>query len=57
MAAEEDSDGLLEGRDGAAAELCLGRRCFYNEERVPYADECSRLWDTLLTKYKECAKE
>ena len=57
MDTDADSDGLQEGRYGTAAELYLGRRCFYNEERTPYADECSRLWDTLLTKYKECAKE
>ena len=29
------------------SQLYLGRRCFYNEKRTPYADECSRLWDTL----------
>ena len=57
MDTDADSDGLQEGRYGTAAELYLGRRCFYNEERTPYADECSRLWDTLLTKYKEYAKE
>lgn len=27
--------------------LYLGRRCFYNEKRTPYADECSQIWDTL----------
>lgn len=29
------------------ANLYLGRRCFYDERRSAYADECSRLWDTL----------
>lgn len=29
------------------ADLYLGRRCFYGERRSDYADECSRLWDTL----------
>ncbi len=27
--------------------LYLGRRCFYNEKRVPYADECSKIWDAF----------
>jgi len=27
--------------------LYLGRRCFYDERRTDYADECSQLWDTL----------
>ncbi len=27
--------------------LYLGRRCFYNEKRTPYAEECSQIWDTL----------
>lgn len=27
--------------------LYLGRRCFYNERRSDYADECSQLWNTL----------
>ena len=27
--------------------LYLGRRCFYDERRSDYADECSQLWNTL----------
>lgn len=30
--------------------LYLGRRCFYNEKRTLYADECSQIWDTLQTE-------
>ncbi len=29
------------------SQLYLGRRCFYNKKRTPYAKECSRIWDTL----------
>lgn len=30
-------------------ELYLGRRCFYQDKkRTPYAEECSRIWDTLI---------
>ncbi len=32
--------------------LYLGRRCFYDERRTDYADECSQLWDTLQSKAK-----
>lgn len=33
------------------SQLYLGRRCFYNEKRTLYADECSNLWDTLQTQH------
>lgn len=33
------------------SQLYLGRRCFYNEKRTPYADECSKIWNTLQTQY------
>lgn len=30
--------------------LYLGRRCFYDDRRCNYAEECSNLWDTLQGK-------
>lgn len=29
------------------SELFLGRRCFYNDETVPYIDQCDELWNLL----------
>lgn len=35
------------------SQLYLGRRCFYNEKRTSYADECSLLWDALQAEYTD----
>lgn len=48
----QPDSGEQTGSGCAAPEtLYLGRRCFYNEHRTPYAGECSRLWDTLRAQY------
>jgi len=38
------------------SQLYIGRRCFYNEKRTPYANECSQIWDKLRGGLDENAK-